>query len=123
MHFTANEVVLVLGRILLGGLYVRGGVTHFFEMPLLLEKMTARGVPAPRFTLILGSVYQTVCGLLVMAGIYTAPAAWGLVFFTVVASIMFLNFWDMQGMERRMVSNSCFSNLGIIGGLLILAAI
>ena len=123
MHFTVNEVVLVLGRILLGGLYVRGGVTHFFEMPLLLEKMTARGVPVPRFTLILGSVFQTVCGLLVMAGIYTAPAAWGLVLFTVVASIMFLNFWDMQGMERRMVSNSCFSNLGIIGGLLILAAI
>lgn len=123
MHFTVNEVLLVLGRILLGGLYVRGGVTHFFEMPLLLEKMTARGVPAPRFTLILGSVFQTGCGLLVMAGIYTAPAAWGLVLFTVVASIMFLNFWDMQGMERRMVSNSCFSNLGIIGGLLILAAI
>src|SRR5690242_19871903 len=102
MHFTVNELVWVFGRVLLGGLYVRGGVTHFFEMPLLVGKMTARGVPAPRFTLILGSVFQAVCGLLVMAGIYTAPAAWGLVLFTVVASIMFLNFWDMQGMERRM---------------------
>ncbi|HEU5399078.1 MAG TPA: DoxX family protein [Gammaproteobacteria bacterium] len=122
MHFTLNEPVLMLGRVLLGGLYVRGGVVHFFEIPLLVEKMTARGVPMPRFTLVFGSIFQAVCGVLVMAGIYTVPAAWGLVAFTVVASIMFLNFWDMQGLERRAAANGCFSNLAIIGGLFILAA-
>lgn len=123
MHLTVNELMLVLGRILLGGLYVRGGVTHFFELPLLEGKMAVRGVPAPRFTLIVGSVFQMVCGVMLMLGICTAPAAWGLILFTVMASIMFLNFWDMQGIERRTAGNSCFSNLAIIGGLLVLAAV
>lgn len=122
MHLTVDEMARVLGRVFLGLLYVRGGVLHFFEIPMLVEKMTARGVPLPRLTLLVGSGFQTVAGLMVMGGFYTMAAAWGLAVFTVFATIMFLNFWDMEGAARDAARNSCFSNLAFIGAFLILAA-
>jgi uncharacterized membrane protein YphA (DoxX/SURF4 family) len=45
---------------LLGGLFVFGGVEHFFILPLLTGIMAARGVPAARAVLIFGSLWQIV---------------------------------------------------------------
>lgn len=121
MQLTVNEAMLVTGRVLLGGLYVYGGIVHFFEIPMLVERMSARGVPAPKPTLIVGSLFQAVAGILLMSGLYASFAAYGLILFTIIASIMFLNFWDMRSPAREALRNSFFSNLALIGGLLIAA--
>ena len=116
------SVVLVIGRVLLGGLYVSGGVHHFFELTPLTGAMRARGVPAPRLALLAGSVFQTVAGLLVMLGLYVTWAALGLVVFTIVASVIFLSFWKLQGDARTASIRALQTNVAIIGGLLIAAA-
>lgn len=57
-----------------------------------------------------------------MLGLWVAAAAFGLIVFTVAASIMLLNFWSMEG-EARIGARSAFeSNIAIIGGLLIAAS-
>ena len=117
------HILLVLGRILLGGLFVAGGLKHFFSArTIVLEMMTARGVPMPRLVLDVGSTFQIAAGLLLMSGYFTALAAFGLIIFTIAASVMLLNFWDMEGPARAGCINNWFSNIGIIGGLLIAAA-
>jgi len=50
------------------------------------------------------------------------PASIGLILFTIVASIMLLNFWDMEGPSRESAMNGFLSNIAIIGGLLLAAA-
>ena len=40
-------------------------------------------------------------------------------YFTIVASIMLLNFWDVEGPAREAVMNGFLSNVAIIGGLLL----
>jgi putative oxidoreductase len=122
MQFQFADILLILGRILLGGLFVVGGVKHFFVIPLLTDIMARRGVPFAKFTLIAGSVFQTVVGALFMAGLFIVPAAFGLIVFTIAASIMLLNFWDMQGEQREAAFNNWAVNVGVIGGLLIAAA-
>jgi putative oxidoreductase len=117
-----DQILLAAGRLLLGGLFVFGGVHHLFTMPAILEAMTARGVPAPRLVLLAGSAFQFVAGLLLVLGIWVAPAALGLVVFTIAASVMLLNFWDLEGPAREAARNVWQSNLAIIGGLLIAAA-
>lgn len=57
-----SGLFLVVGRLLLGGLFVVGGVRHFFIAPQLVQAMTARGVPAPRLVLYIGSAYQVILG-------------------------------------------------------------
>lgn len=122
MDLEIGYLLLVVGRMLLGGLFVAGGVHHFFDLPPITAMMKARGVPEPRLVLIAGSVFQIVAGLLLMLGLWVAAAAFGLILFTVAASIMLLNFWDMEG-EARIGARSAFqANMGIIGGLLIAAS-
>jgi putative oxidoreductase len=63
-----------------------------------------------------------VCGVALVLGFWPAWAALGLVLFTVVASIMFLDFWSMQGDARSGAIGTWKTNLALIGGLLIAAA-
>ncbi len=114
--------VLVLGRVLLGGLFVYAGVHHFFIMPPLTAMISRRGVPYPRFVVIAGSMFQAIAGSLFILGIYVATSAFCLIAFTIAASVMLLNFWDMEGPARESTKTAWQTNLAIVGGLLIAAA-
>ena len=116
------EILGVVGRVLLGGLFVVGGAHHFFLLPGLTAALAARGVPVPRVALIVGSVFQAAAGLALVFGQFLVAAATGLVVFTLVASFLLLNFWDKQGPERDAAIMGWQTNLAVIGGLLIAAS-
>jgi putative oxidoreductase len=84
--------------------------------------MEVRGVPAAPLVLIVGSLFQIVAGLMLMLGVYAGWGALGLVVFIVIATIMFLNFWDLEGPARDAARAGFQSNMAILGGLLIAAA-
>jgi putative oxidoreductase len=112
----------LLGRLLLGAYFAWAGLHHFTSLAPIAASMTARGVPAARAVLVIGSIFQTVCGLALMFGFCPAWAALGLVLFTIVASLMFLDFWNKQGEARAGAVSTWKTNLALIGGLLIAAA-
>ena len=123
MDPTLHNALIALGQLLLGSLFVYGGINHFFIAPKIVPVMAARGVPFPHLTLYAGSIFQTVCGACLMLGIAVAPAALGLVVFTIAASVMLVNFWDLpQGETREMLKGVFASNAAIVGGLLLAAA-
>lgn len=115
-------ILLALGRVLLGGLFVVGGVRHFFIVDIITPMIARRGLPMPKLVLYAGSIFQIAAGLLLMLGLWVVPAAFGLIVFTVAASVMLLNFWDMAGPARQSALSTCLSNCAIVGGLLIAAA-
>lgn len=116
------DMLLIAGRVLIGGTFVYGGIHHFFTLKPLASMMALRGVPFPMAVLVVGAVFQGVLGLMVVFGAFVAAAALGLVVFTIVATFIFLNFWDMEGETREMVKNNALINLAVVGGLLLLAA-
>lgn len=117
-----SAFLLVLGRVLLGGFFVYAGVHHFFIMPPLTAMISARGIPCPRLVLIVGSAFQIVAGTLFVLNIGTATAAFGLIVFTIAASVMLLNFWDMDEPMWQTAKTAWQTNTAIVGGLLIAAA-
>ena len=121
--FINTHVLIIVGRLLLGGLFVLGGLTHFFVLRLMTRQMAERGIPLPGPMLIAGSVFQAIAGLAVMAGWVVPLAAGSLIAFTVVSSCMMMNFWDMSGEKRLSAIDGWTSNLGVIGGLLVLAGL
>jgi len=114
--------LLIIGRILLGGLFVTAGLQHFFDFDALMKQLGARGVPLPQLALVIGTAFQIVAGLGLMFGFYVLGASIGLVAFTLVASVLMLNFWDLKGEPRKTARQIWQTNLAIIGGLLISAA-
>jgi len=113
--------MLIAGRILMGGFYVVAGVHHFFLLEPLAQLISARKIPAPRLILIVGSLFQSVAGLLLALSVASMWAALGLIIFTLIASVMLLNFWDQAGEQRRSALTQWQCNLALIGGLLALA--
>ena len=122
MNVEIIELVAVIGRLLLGGLFVVGGVHHFFIAPMIADAIDKRGVPFPKFVFWAGTIFQLVAGACLMVGFYVIYAAAGLIGFTLAASVMMLNFWNMQGQDRTNAINGWLSNFAIIGGLLLAMA-
>ena len=112
----------VLGRILLGGLFVVGGITHFFALSPITEVVRAKGIPLPGPSLIAASLFQIVAGLSLVLGWFVPPAASGLILFTAVSSFVMLDFWNQVGEQRTATINVWLSNIAIIGGLMLAAA-
>jgi putative oxidoreductase len=122
MPIQPQELLLLIGRLLLGGIFVFAGIRHLFIIPMVSQVMALRGVPAPWLVLVAGTAFQIAAGLLLILGILVPIAAAGLVIFTIAASIMLLNFWSMEGAAREGALNGWVSNLGVVGGLLAVAA-
>jgi putative oxidoreductase len=118
---SADHIVLA-GRILLGGIFVVAGLRHLMIVPILTAAVEARGLPFPRAFVLIGTGFQIAAGLTLMHGFYIAWAALGLILFTIIASVMLVNFWDKKGEERVALANAFQTNIGLIGGLLLAAA-
>ena len=116
------DLVVLVGRILLGGIFVIAGLRHLMIVPILTGAVAARGLPFPRALVLAGTGFQIAAGLTLMYGLFVAWAALGLILFTIVASIMLVNFWDKEGEERIALTNAFQTNVGLIGGLMLAAA-
>ncbi len=121
--FINAHALILTGRLLVGGLFIVGGVTHCFVMPAMVRQMSERGVPFARPALMAGSLFEIVAGLAVVLGWLVPLAAGSLIVFTIASSCMMMNFWDLGGEKRMAAVDGWTSNLGVIGGLLIVAAL
>jgi putative oxidoreductase len=83
----------------------------------IAQQISKRGLPWPRALLVVGSVWQAVAGVMLIAGAHIYYAALALVVFTIVASVMLLDFWNNHGAERTGMLTSWRLNIAIIGGL------
>lgn len=120
-----NETSLLLwfiGRLLLGGLFVAGGLRHFFVLPAVVPAVAARGIPLARAAVIAASCFEIVAGMALIAGYQVTWAASCLIAFTLVASVTLLNFWDQEGPTRDGSISAWMSNIALIGGLLLAIA-
>jgi putative oxidoreductase len=115
-------ILTVLGRILMGLLFVAMGVRCAFMLPELAEAVAARSLPRPRLILIGASAFQLVAGACLMLGYAVPVAAFALIAFTLAASAVMLDFWKTRLAEEELFRNLWLSNLAIIGGLLIAAS-
>ncbi|WP_309085232.1 DoxX family protein [Chelativorans sp.] len=112
----------VLGRFLLGGAFVYAGLRNLTNIPLS-SILAGRGVPLPRFALLLGIALQVVCGVLVVIGSWAVIGAAGLILFLVLATYLFHNFWDHHGYDRVSRINGVISNTALAGAFLLVIAV
>jgi putative oxidoreductase len=105
----------------MGGMFAYEGVAHLLDFKALAAFLVERNFPAPNLLLPAGSVVQIVAGLALAFGIARPYAAGALIIFTVVASLMLLNFWRYSGAERNSLRSGFIVNIAVIGGLLIAA--
>ncbi len=118
-----NTTLALIGRVLIGAAFLVSGVRIAIGLRMLSLLLTSKRVPQPMFVAGCGAAIEIVLGILVIAGIWLTPVALLLALFVVAATIMVHDFWNQKGVARLQDENVVISNVIIVGGLLVLAAV
>ena len=89
-----------------------------------LDRMAAYGVPQARLALVAGFVLQFAGGTLLLLDVHRALVAALLIAFTVLASAIFHRWWLVADpLLSHLHLSNLIVNCGVVGGLLLVAAI
>lgn len=115
--------LLLAGRILIALVYLVSGLHKAIWYQKAVDEFRMAGAPLIQVTLpgtILLHIAAAICLIL---GIYTQLAALALAAFTLPATLMAHGFWRFTGADRLIQSRIFLGNLGLVGGLLTVAAV
>lgn len=121
MMFEAE--ILLVGRILLGVLFLYNGYNHFVDFEDRKGYAQYKDMPAPGLAVISSGVVLVLGSLGIMAGVYPVVAAAALAVFLVVATPLFHDFWAVSGEDRTNELNHFLKNVGLLGGVLVLLSV
>ena len=115
---TWQNPLALAGRILLSLMFVLAGFSKIGGFAGTVGYMQSKGMPAAELLAVLTILLEIGGGLALMFGFMTRSAALALAAFTVIASLIFHNFWAVPE-AQKMVQNLMFmKNLSVVGGLL-----
>lgn len=119
---TLQDTLALVGRILLAWLFIPAGFGKIAGFAGAVGYATAAGLPLPQVGVAIGLLIELVGGIMILVGFKTRWAALALALFTIVAAFFFHNYWAMPEAQQAMQKISFNKNVGITGGLLVLAA-
>ena len=121
---TAQRLLLLAGRGLLGLYFIVPGITKVTGFAATSEYMAAHGVPLIPVLLVLTIIIQIGGGASLLLGYRTQLIAFLLAGLTLVISVFMHDFWSMaEGMERAHETQNFIKNLAIMAGLMYVAGV
>lgn len=116
-----NPLSLV-GRILLAIMFLLAGISKIGGFAGTSGYIASKGLPMPDVLTALTIVVEIAGSLALIAGYCTRWAALILAGFTLVASVIFHNYWDLPAAQQMTQQLMFMKNIAVTGGLLTLAA-
>ena len=116
-----NPLALV-GRFLLALMFVLAGYSKIGGFAATVGFMQSKGMPMASVLAVLTIVLELGGGLALMLGWQTRWIAIALALFTLLASVIFHNFWAMTGPAQMTNQLMFMKNLAVAGGMFVLAA-
>jgi putative oxidoreductase len=113
---------LLVARILLALMFVLSGISKLTGLEGTAGYIASVGLPAAQLLAIGAGVLEVVAGVMLIVGWQARWAALALAAFTVIASLLFHNYWAMPKEQQFMQQLMFMKNLAITGGLLFVFA-
>ena len=112
----------LLARLLMVALFLPAGLSKIGGFEGTVGYIASVGLPMASLGAVLAIAVEVLAPLALLVGWRTPWAALVLAVFTLVASVFFHNFWAMPAEQQFMQQLMFMKNLGVVGGLLALAA-
>ncbi|HLL13171.1 MAG TPA: DoxX family protein [Rubrivivax sp.] len=117
-----TSVPILAARILLALIFMLAGLSKLTGLQGTTAYIASQGLPMPAVLALASGLLELLAGLAVAIGFKARLAAALLAAFTLLASLLFHNFWAMPA-DQAMVNQLMFmKNLAIVGGLLLIVA-
>ena len=118
----AQGFPLLVARILLALMFVMSGVSKLTGLEGTAGYIASVGLPMAQVLAVGAGVLEVAAGVMLIVGWQARWAALALAAFTVLASLLFHNFWAMPKDQQFMQQLMFMKNLAITGGLLFVFA-
>ncbi len=112
----------LMGRVFITSIFLLSGFGKIADWSGTAGYMASKGMPMVSLFLIGAIVFELGGGLSVLLGFKTRTGALVLSIFLIPATLIFHNFWTLDGMEQQMQMAMFMKNFSILGGLLLLMA-
>lgn len=118
----AQGFPLLVARLLLALMFVMAGVSKLTGLEGTAGYIASAGLPMAQVLAFGAGVLEVAAGVMLIVGWQARWAALALAAFTVLASLLFHNFWAMPKDQQFMEQLMFMKNLAITGGLLFVFA-
>ena len=123
MRTTMTDAFAFIGRVLIAVMFVYAGYGKIGGFEGTAGYIASKGLPLAQL-LAAGTVaLEIVAGLMLAVGWKARWAAFALAAFTVVASLLFHNYWAFPADQFRTQQLFFLKNMAITGGLLMIMAL
>ncbi len=112
----------LIGRVLLALMFLIAGFSKLGGLEGTAGYIASKGLPMPQVLAIGAAVLEFVAAAMLIVGWQARWAALALAAFTLLASVLFHNFWAMPEAQKMMQQQAFLKNMAAIGGLLMVFA-
>lgn len=122
MSTSLQNLLALASRLLLAALFLPAGIGKLTGFAGTVGYISSVGLPLPTVAAAVAAAIEVLGSLALIFGFGTRFAALALAFFTLVASFFFHAYWSLPAGQQMMQQLMFFKNVGVVGGLLALAA-
>lgn len=116
---TTQGVPVLIARLLLALMFLMAGLSKFAGLEGTAGYIASKGLPMPQLLALATAVLEVVGAVLLIVGWQARWAALALAAFTLLASVLFHNFWAMPAEQQMMQQLLFMKNISVVGGLLV----
>ncbi len=116
-----NKHAIHTGRILLAVYFLLPGILKFISWDLHIGLMEKHGMPFVTILLPLAALTQISTSCLILANRYVTQSALVLAAMIILINFSLHDFWNYSGVDGAHELQNFVKNVGIMGGLLVLA--
>lgn len=116
---TTQGVPILIARFLLALMFLLAGLSKFGGLEGTAGYIASKGLPMPQLLALGTAALEVVGAVLLIVGWQARWAALALAAFTLLASVLFHNFWAMPAEQQMMQQLMFMKNLSVVGGLLV----
>jgi putative oxidoreductase len=117
-----SSACALVGRLMLAFMFVYAGYGKVGRFDGTVANIGSKSLPVPEVLAAATIVLEVIAGVMLALGWKTRWAALALAVFTVIASVLFHNFWDMPVEQFRTQQLFFLKNMAAVGGLLMVVA-
>lgn len=118
-----QSILLLFGRICISSLFLWAGFEKIMGLEGTVNYMASKQMPYIYFFLLGALILQLIGGFLLLIGYKMRLGALMLIIFIIPASVIFHDFWNLQGNDRLIEQIMFMKDVAILGGLLAFLAV
>jgi putative oxidoreductase len=121
MSDSSTSIVPLVGRLMISAIFIFSGLGKLAGHAAMAGFAASKALPAADLAVWVAAAIEVFGGLAILVGFQTRIAAWIVFLYLIPTTLVFHNFWALQGMERMDNQFHFFKNVAIMGGLLFVA--